>query len=157
VALSRGRLLVAQLDFASGFSCVRAYELESGTQPVEVSRLPVGESAAMRGDVAIIGATSTVESTSITGAARVWRFSRDCDLNGVSDRCQIAQSGGDADGDGILDLCEAIAGDFDGDGAVNGADLGVLLGAWSTTVGDLNGDGTTDGADLGILLGNWTG
>lgn len=157
VALSRGRLLVAQLDFASGFSSVRAYELESGTQPVEVSRLPVGESAAMRGDVAIIGATSTVESTSITGAARVWRFSRDCDLNGVSDRCQIAQSGGDADGDGILDLCEAIAGDFDGDGAVNGADLGVLLGAWSTTVGDLNGDGTTDGADLGILLGNWTG
>lgn len=51
----------------------------------------------------------------------------------------------------------ATAGDFDGDGAVNGPDLGVLLGHWGTPNGDLNCDQTTDGADLSILLGAWTG
>jgi hypothetical protein len=38
---------------------------------------------------------------------------------------------------------------------VDGADLGILLGAWGTGAGDINGDGTTDGADLGVLLGAW--
>lgn len=45
--------------------------------------------------------------------------------------------------------------DLSGDNAVNGADLGLLLGAWSTAAGDLNGDGTTNGADLGLMLGAW--
>jgi hypothetical protein len=49
------------------------------------------------------------------------------------------------------------------DGAVTGADLGVLLGEWGpcTTTNwgcrsDLNQDGTVGGADLGLLLGQWT-
>lgn len=48
--------------------------------------------------------------------------------------------------------------DIDGNGVVDGADLGQLLGNWSTSAcaSDMNGDGTTDGADLGILLGAWT-
>ena len=41
------------------------------------------------------------------------------------------------------------------DGTRDGADLGVLLGAWGTAGGDLNADGTTNGADLGLLLGAW--
>ena len=46
--------------------------------------------------------------------------------------------------------------DLNGDGVVNGADLGILLGAWNQSgPTDLNGDGTTNGADLGILLGSW--
>jgi hypothetical protein len=46
---------------------------------------------------------------------------------------------------------------LDGNGVVNGADLGILLGAWNQPgPTDLSGDGTTNGADLGILLGNWT-
>ncbi len=45
--------------------------------------------------------------------------------------------------------------DLNGDGVVNGADLGILLGAWGTAGGDINGDGTTNGADLGLLLGAW--
>jgi hypothetical protein len=47
--------------------------------------------------------------------------------------------------------------DLNGDGVVNGADLGILLGAWGSSGGpaDLNGDGTVDGADLGLLLGAW--
>lgn len=45
--------------------------------------------------------------------------------------------------------------DLDGNMSVNGADLGMLLGAWGTPAGDLNSDGATDGADLGQLLGAW--
>ncbi len=67
----------------------------------------------------------------------------------------------DANGNGIADACEpdSIPGDLNGDGAVNGADLGALLGAWGTAdaVADLTDNGVVDGADLGILLGNWTG
>ena len=50
--------------------------------------------------------------------------------------------------------------DLNGDNAVNGADLGLLLGAWgacSSTpcFADLNSDGVVNGADLGLLLGAW--
>ena len=48
-------------------------------------------------------------------------------------------------------------GDLNDDGQVNGADLGLLLGAWDTADpdADLNNDGTVNGADLGLLLGAW--
>ena len=50
----------------------------------------------------------------------------------------------------------AAFGDLDGNGLVNGADLGLMLGAWGTAgPGDLNGDGIVNGADLGLLLGAW--
>lgn len=48
--------------------------------------------------------------------------------------------------------------DINGDGTVNGADLGLLLGAWGLAGdqrADLNCDGTVNGADLGLLLGGW--
>jgi hypothetical protein len=45
--------------------------------------------------------------------------------------------------------------DLNGDGAVTGADLGLLLGGWATPDADINGDGITNGADLGLLLGAW--
>ena len=51
-----------------------------------------------------------------------------------------------------------IPGDLNDDGIVDGADLGLLLGAWGPCLdcpADLNGDGNVDGADLGLLLGNW--
>ncbi len=67
----------------------------------------------------------------------------------------------DANGNGTADACESngIPGDLNGDGAVNGADLGSLLGAWGTADAnaDLNDSGMVEGADLGMLLGNWTG
>jgi len=50
-----------------------------------------------------------------------------------------------------------LLGDLNGDGVVDGADLGILLGAWGGPGGDLNGDGTTDGADVGVLLSQWNG
>jgi hypothetical protein len=45
--------------------------------------------------------------------------------------------------------------DINADGVTDGADLGLLLGAWGSEGADLNGDGVTDGADLGLLLGAW--
>lgn len=54
---------------------------------------------------------------------------------------------------------QSCVGDLNGDGVVDGADLGVLLGAWGTSGGtpdaDLVDDGVVDGADLGLLLGAW--
>lgn len=55
----------------------------------------------------------------------------------------------------------ALTGDLNGDGAVNGADLAILLIAWGTDGGvtgsDLNGDGIVNGTDLASLLISWTG
>lgn len=53
-----------------------------------------------------------------------------------------------------------IPGDFNGDGFVNGADLGLMLGAWGPCPGcpeDMDGNGVVNGADLGLLLVAWTG
>jgi len=51
--------------------------------------------------------------------------------------------------------------DLNGDGAVDGADLGLLLLAWDptgpvTSPADLDVDSTVDGADLGLLLLAWS-
>jgi len=56
--------------------------------------------------------------------------------------------------EGVTDCAQ---GDLDCSGAVDGFDLGLLLGAWNTDAcaADLNFDGTVNGGDLGILLGNW--
>jgi hypothetical protein len=49
---------------------------------------------------------------------------------------------------------------LNGDNVVNGADLGLMLGAWgpcpsSPCAADLNLDGVVNGADLGLMLGAW--
>lgn len=54
----------------------------------------------------------------------------------------------------------SCVGDFDDSGTVDGADVGVLLGAWGTTGGadgaaDLDCDGTVNGGDVGVLLSSW--
>ena len=49
-------------------------------------------------------------------------------------------------------------GDLDASGTVDGADLGVLLGAWGCTgacPGDLSQDSVVDGTDLGLMLAAW--
>ncbi|MFO0963964.1 MAG: cellulose binding domain-containing protein [Phycisphaerales bacterium] len=53
----------------------------------------------------------------------------------------------------------AVAADINGDGRVDGADLGLLLGAWGSAspAADVDRTGHVDGADLGVLLGAWTG
>ncbi len=61
--------------------------------------------------------------------------------------------------DAVVAVRPMRAGDVDGDGDVDGADLGVLLGAWGPAdagaAADLDRDGDIDGADLGLLLGDW--
>jgi hypothetical protein len=54
----------------------------------------------------------------------------------------------------LPDICPA---DLNGDLLVNGADLGMLLGAWGTAseLADVNADGDVNGADLGLMLGSW--
>ncbi len=52
---------------------------------------------------------------------------------------------------------EGAPADLNADGVVDGADLGILLGAWgSASHADLDGSGAVDGADLGALLGGWS-
>jgi hypothetical protein len=50
-------------------------------------------------------------------------------------------------------------GDLNLDSAVDGVDLGILLGAWGPVTGgaaaDFNQDGAVDGVDLGVLLARW--
>ncbi|MFM8785467.1 MAG: hypothetical protein ACKOFI_10055, partial [Phycisphaerales bacterium] len=64
----------------------------------------------------------------------------------------------DSDNDGIPNICECTY-DVFRDNAVNGIDLGILLGQWGPvnqyTVTDFNGDGAVDGSDLGALLAEW--
>lgn len=47
--------------------------------------------------------------------------------------------------------------DLNIDGVVDGADMGLLLGAWGpgNGIADINRDGVVDGADMGLLLGAW--
>jgi hypothetical protein len=54
----------------------------------------------------------------------------------------------------ILD--EPCPADLDASGAVDAADLAVLLGQWGGTgTADLDSNGTVDAADLAVLLGAW--
>ena len=56
-----------------------------------------------------------------------------------------------------LVACSDCTGDLNADGIVNAADLGIVIGTWSTPggQGDVNGDGTVNAADLGIVIGVW--
>ncbi|MBL9118733.1 MAG: lamin tail domain-containing protein [Phycisphaerae bacterium] len=83
----------------------------------------------------------------------------DCNENGVADGCDIhvELTSQDINQNEVPDECECIA-DLNNSGAVDGADLAILLGAWGPGPGcpaDLNASGAVDGADLAILLGAW--
>ena len=62
------------------------------------------------------------------------------------------------DATSVLDLGdEPCLGDLNNDGEVNGADLGLMLVAFSGSDpnADLNDDGVVNGADLGLMLVGW--
>jgi hypothetical protein len=89
----------------------------------------------------------------------VVEWSADCNNDGIVDYGQILSGQlADADTNGVPDTCECPC-DVFRDNAVNGIDLGVLLGQWGEvtqyTVTDFNGDGAVDGSDLGQLLAAW--
>lgn len=57
----------------------------------------------------------------------------------------------------LLGLGPSCLGDLDGNGAVDGADVGLLLASWGIDdpVADLDGNGVVDGGDVGLLLAAW--
>ncbi len=83
---------------------------------------------------------------------------------GVADGFQVTGTVSIFFNDGMLqlpaafecfDLCPP---DLNGSGAVDAADLALLLGAWGPNPGhpaDLNSDGAVNAADLALLLGAW--
>lgn len=99
----------------------------------------------------------------------VYSFTQALALNWSVTVPNLNQGGPSLAGDGTLVVCgngtvvrayftepPCVPADLNCDGVVDGADLGILLGAWGTSgPGDLNDDGLVDGADLGILLGAW--
>jgi C-type mannose receptor len=99
------------------------------------------------------------DSSGACCAPSVIEWSADCNNDGIVDYGQIL-SGQlvDADTNGVPDTCECPCDVFP-DNAVNGIDLGVLLGQWGEvtqyTVTDFNRDGAVDGIDLGQLLAVW--
>jgi hypothetical protein len=97
-----------------------------------------------------------------TGQGETYLASDDCDITELTPISAIGafdtQWWVDLSGD--IGCVEACRPDLNGDGAVNGQDLGVLLGAWGPCPGtpcppDLNDDGAVNGQDLGVLLGAW--
>jgi hypothetical protein len=84
---------------------------------------------------------------------------------GAEDDSEAASDAGTVYFFDVADLCPAN--DINHDGAVNGIDLGILLGSWSSPPGapacggtvscpaNLNDDCTVNGLDLAILLAAW--
>ena len=136
-----------------------------GATPVLAGTLrPTGSLASLRG-LAPQGTWSLVasdgvagDSGQITAACIEITTAPDCNGNGIADSADIAAGTSvDADLNGVPDECGCSA-DFDGNGAVNGADLAQLLGAWGACAAcgfDLTGDGQVLGDDLAVLLSSW--
>ena len=83
----------------------------------------------------------------------------DCNHNLVPDSCDLLSGfSTDLDQDSIPDECGCPP-DVNGDRAINGADLGIVLGFWGPASAypraDIDRDGFVNGADLAILLNSW--
>ena len=86
-------------------------------------------------------------------------FTADCNGNGIIDVLETSSGAvPDINRNNVPDTCECI-GDLFQNGAVNGADLAIVLSEWGLatpfTVSDLNADGIVNGADLTIVLNAW--
>lgn len=82
----------------------------------------------------------------------------DCDGNGMSDECDMADGTADSNGNARLDSCERQFGDLNLDGRIGGIDLAMLMTVWGEANpphGDLNGDGVVGGPDLAFLMSRW--
>jgi hypothetical protein len=83
-------------------------------------------------------------------------------IPGASFRWQVDVQTGEVASVVRLTVAEVVPcpADLSGDGAVDAADLAILLGGWGACGGcaaDLDGDGMVAAADLAILLGSWGG
>ena len=119
--------------------------------------------AAIAGTVAFSEASNSVWVGQWLNNQRVQRFEIDGDGAPIDEFAAPAGSLTAVVGvDGVwIDASDApgTPGDLNEDGVVNGADLGIMLGAWGACAGcaaDLDGDGAVNGVDLGMLLSAWT-
>jgi hypothetical protein len=135
---------------------LNAWEPGVGGTWVETLNAQQASRVAMSADRIVYSGTSLVRTMERTGGQ--WRMGNAYPV--TQDIVSLADSGAlmvalHATGFSVIGELPASTCDADltGDGLVNGADLGLLLGAWElTALGDLNGDGITNGADLGLML-----
>jgi len=84
------------------------------------------------------------------GGNCIAEYCTDFDANGTPDACECATNPA---------LPSCCLGDLFNDGAVNAADLAVVLTQWAETgaslEADLDGNGVVDGVDLAIVLSQW--
>ncbi|MFP8870811.1 MAG: lectin-like protein [Myxococcota bacterium] len=107
-----------------------------------------------------------VQTSNLPGTYII-EFSADCNDDGIVDYGQILDGTfADQNENGIPDCCDVgvacgqCAGDITGNGAVDAADLGILLALWGTDgksnpSADINQDGLINGGDIGLLLNFW--
>lgn len=151
----------AIVSFAAWFFCDDAGTAQADTLLVEVSN---------------DGGTSWSSVMNILGTGGTWKTHnfKVSDFVDPTANVRVRFSANDTPNNSITEagidnfqieriLCSPIVAcpaDLSGDGAVDAADLAILLGAWGTKgeaagSADLNGDGLVDGADLAALLGGW--
>ncbi len=120
----------------------------------------LGDSVAISGDVAVLGASSDDDNGDGAGSAYVFAglTGLDCNANGVADACDLhAGTSRDANGNRVPDECDCPW-DLDGDAGVGIADFLGVLAAWGSEPGgppDFDGDGGVGILDFLALLGNW--
>ncbi|MFG0275365.1 MAG: endonuclease [Phycisphaerales bacterium] len=147
-----GDVEVFNLEQTLGFTAALDVEIDGGTGDTGV--ITLGPSSLLSIPAGSMGAfTATLDD------ATLGSFSATYTLRVFDDQTLVGATEGAAlvvtlTGEVVAGLCPS---DLNGDTIVDGADLGVLLGAWGAgpSPADLNGDGVVDGADLGLLLGSW--
>ncbi len=107
--------------------------------------------------VAVSGGAFHSVALRANGTVMAWGYSPDGETNVPADLRHVRSvHAGYTHSLAIVD--DSCVGDLDRDGAVMGADLGVLLTQWGQVGaprGDINADGVVDSIDLGFLIGQW--
>lgn len=109
-------------------------------------------SGAAVGNSVICGCSGALLSPNVadSGGNCISEYCTDFDANGVPDACECATNPA---------LPSCCLGDLYNDGAVNAADLAVVLTQWGEKgtglAADLDGNGIVNGVDLAIVLSNW--
>ncbi|MCP3902653.1 MAG: hypothetical protein GY715_03370 [Planctomycetes bacterium] len=118
-----------------------------------------GYPVAIDGERAIVGADRNDDAGSNSGAAYIFVGLGDCNVNGELDLCDIALgASNDVNGNGVPDDCEpGCIGDLDGSGAVDFADILLVVAGWGCggCAADVNGSGAADFADILALISVW--
>jgi hypothetical protein len=146
------------------FSYWRWYSNEAGSNP---------NADTMPEELSVDGGTTWVLVEDVTENARAWvlRSFRVADFATPTSQLRLRFRARDLGSGSVieagvddvrvwgvtLDCTPPNPSDLNGDGAVDGVDLGILLGQWgSPGTADFNDDGVVDGVDMGVLLGAWT-